>query len=111
VLCAVVASTTAGSHRSFSRRITAARQERPDMKIVVIDPRRTATCEFADLHLPVRAGTDVLLFNGLLAFLHQHGAVATQFVASSTSGVDGALRVAEQTAGSARAVAKACGID
>ena len=78
------------------------------MKIVVIDPRRTATCEFADLHLPVRAGTDVWLFNGLLAFLHQHGAVATQFVERSTSGVDKALLVAEKTAGSVREVARTC---
>ena len=77
------------------------------MKIVVIDPRRTATCEFADLHLPMRAGTDVWLFNGLLAFLHQHGVVD-----------DGVRRAAhersssarcwsrENTAGDLRAVAK-----
>ena len=110
-LVVLVGSNTAWCHPVLFQRITAARQERPDMKIVVIDPRRTATCEFADLHLPVRAGTDVWLFNGLLAFLHQHGAVATEFVASSTSGVDRALRVAEQTAGSMCAVAKACGID
>src|SRR6185436_11340963 len=110
-LVVLVGSNTAWCHPVLFQRITAARQERPEMKIVVVDPRRTATCEFADLHLPVRAGTDVWLFNGLLAFLHQHGAVATQFVADSTSGVDRALRVAEQTAGSVRAVAKACGID
>ena len=79
-LVVLVGSNTAWCHPVLFQRITAARQERPDMKIVVIDPRRTATCEFADLHLPVRAGTDVWLFNGLLAFLHQHGAVATQFV-------------------------------
>ena len=110
-LVVLVGSNTAWCHPVLFQRITAVRQERPDMRIVVIDPRRTATCEFADLHLPVRAGTDVWLFNGLLAFLHQHGAVATQFVASSTSGVDHAISVAEKTAGSARAVAKACGID
>ena len=110
-LVVLVGSNTAWCHPVLFQRITAARQERPDMKIVVIDPRRTATCEFADLHLPVRAGTDVWLFNGLLAFLHQHGAVATEFVTRSTSGSDQALRVAEKTAGSTRAVAKACGID
>ena len=110
-LVVLVGSNTAWCHPVLFQRITAARQERPDMRIVVIDPRRTATCEFADLHLPVRAGTDVWLFNGLLAFLHQHGAVATEFVTRSTSGSDQALRVAEKTAVSTRAVAKACGID
>jgi assimilatory nitrate reductase catalytic subunit len=110
-LVVLVGSNTAWCHPVLFQRIVAARQERADMKIVVIDPRRTATCEFADLHLPVRAGTDVWLFNGLLAFLHQHGAVATQFVERSTSGVDRALRVAEKTAGSVREVAKACGVE
>ena len=37
------------------------------MRIVVIDPRRTATCEGADLHLPLAPGSDVALFTGLLA--------------------------------------------
>jgi assimilatory nitrate reductase catalytic subunit len=44
------------------------------MRIVVIDPRRTATCDIADLHLPVKPGEDVRLFNGLLADLASHGA-------------------------------------
>ena len=42
------------------------------MRVVVIDPRRTPTCDIADLHLPLRAGTDVTLFNGLLSWLAQH---------------------------------------
>ncbi len=56
------------------------KEARPEMKLVVIDPRRTATCELADLHLPVRSGTDVWLFNGLLSFLHQHGVMDAGFV-------------------------------
>ena len=110
-LVVLVGSNTAWCHPILFQRIAAARQARPNMKIVVIDPRRTATCELADLHLPVRAGTDVWLFNGLLAFLHQHGTVATEFISRSTSGVDRALMVAHNTAGDVRAVAKACGID
>ena len=38
-------------------------------KIVVIDPRRTVTCDIADLHLAIRPGSDVALFEGLLAHL------------------------------------------
>ena len=45
------------------------------MKIVAIDPRRTATTQIADLHLPLAAGTDVHLFNGLLVWLADHGHV------------------------------------
>ena len=110
-LVVLVGSNTAWCHPIIFQRITDARQRRPDLKIVVIDPRRTATCEFADLHLPIRAGTDVWLFNGLLSYLHQHGTVDTDFVASHTTGLDRALLVAENTAGDLRAVAKICGID
>jgi assimilatory nitrate reductase catalytic subunit len=110
-LVVLVGSNTAWCHPIIFQRITEARQRRPDLKIVVVDPRRTATCEFADLHLPIRAGTDVWLFNGLLSYLHQHGTVDTDFVASHTTGLDRALLVAENTAGDLRAVAKICGID
>src|SRR6188474_3072440 len=109
-LVVLVGSNTAWCHPVLFQRITAARQERPDMKVVVIDPRRTATCEIADLHLPVRAGTDVWLFNGLLAFLHQHGVVHTQFVAAHTVDANRALAVADNTAGEVNAVAKLCRI-
>jgi anaerobic selenocysteine-containing dehydrogenase len=63
---------------------------------VVIDPRRTATCELADLHLPVKPGTDVWLFNGLLSYLAKQGVVDAGFVAAHTEGLDAALAVAER---------------
>jgi assimilatory nitrate reductase catalytic subunit len=110
-LIVLVGSNTAWCHPIIFQRITAAKQQRPDMKIVVIDPRRTATCEFADLHLPIRAGTDVWLFNGLLAFLEQHGIVDTAFVEQHTADAKRALLVAENTAGDLKAVAKTCRID
>jgi assimilatory nitrate reductase catalytic subunit len=110
-LVVLVGSNTAWCHPILFQRITEAKQQRPEMKVVVIDPRRTATCEFADLHLPIRAGTDVWLFNGLLSFLHQHGVVATDFVAGHTAGSAHALLVAENTAGDLRSVAKECRID
>jgi assimilatory nitrate reductase catalytic subunit len=110
-LVVLVGSNTAWCHPIIFQRIAEAKQQRPEMKIVVIDPRRTATCEFADLHLPIRAGTDVWLFNGLLSFLHQHGVVETEFVAKHTLGSARSLLVAENTAGDLRAVAKACRLD
>ena len=44
-------------------------------KLVAIDPRRTETCEDADLHLPLRPGSDVALMNGLLAHCREAGIV------------------------------------
>ncbi|MFP5306614.1 MAG: molybdopterin-dependent oxidoreductase [Gammaproteobacteria bacterium] len=110
-LIVLVGSNTAWCHPILYQRIVKAKERRPELKVVVIDPRRTATTDVADLHLPVRAGTDVWLFNGLLSFLHQHGVVDTAFVDEHTRGLPRALAVADNTAGSLRAVAKQCGID
>src|SRR5215469_9565159 len=44
----LVGSNTAWCHPVIYQRIMQARKERPDLKLVVIDPRRTATCEIAD---------------------------------------------------------------
>jgi assimilatory nitrate reductase catalytic subunit len=107
-LIVLVGSNTAWCHPILFQRIVQAKEQNPALKVVVIDPRRTATCDIADLHLPVRAGTDVWLFNGLLAYLDQHGHGDQEFVANHTRGVDEALRVAHETASS---VADTCGID
>jgi hypothetical protein len=74
-LMVLVGSNTAWCHPIIFQRIKAIKAERPDLKIVVIDPRETATLEIADLHLPVKPGGDVLLFNALLAELAERGAV------------------------------------
>ncbi len=52
------------------------------MKIVALDPRITATTQISDLHLPLAAGTDVHLFNGLLVWLADNGAVDAEYAAA-----------------------------
>jgi assimilatory nitrate reductase catalytic subunit len=108
-LIVLVGSNTAWCHPVIYQRIAAARERRPQMKLVVIDPRRTPTCDIADLHLPLRAGTDVLLFNGLLAYLEAQGCADTAFIDGHTNGLEAALQVARESADVA-AVAKACGV-
>ncbi len=110
-LVVLVGSNTAWCHPILFQRIVKAKEKRPDMKIVVLDPRRTATCELADIHLPLRAGTDVTLFNGLLTYLHQHGIVDTKFVDGHTKDVERTLAIADNTAGDLRSVARACRIE
>jgi len=109
-LIVLVGSNTAWCHPVVYQRIVAARERRPELKLVVIDPRRTPTCDIADLHLPLRAGSDVLLFNGLLAHLHAQGHADTDFIGRHTQGLDAALRVARDS-GDAAEVAQGCGID
>ncbi|MGB6207022.1 molybdopterin-dependent oxidoreductase [Mycobacterium sp.] len=59
---------------------------RDGAKLVVVDPRRTATAAKADYHLPVRPGTDLALLNGLLRLVRDGGGVDTEFVATYTEG-------------------------
>jgi assimilatory nitrate reductase catalytic subunit len=90
-LVVLVGSNLAWCHPVIFQRLAAARQARPDMRIVVIDPRRTATCEIADLHLAIRADGDLALFNGLLAWLADHGPVDDEFIARHCDGFAEAL--------------------
>lgn len=110
-LVVLVGSNTAWCHPILFQRLLKAKEARPEMKLVVIDPRRTATCELADLHLPLKPGTDVWLFNGLLHYLAQHGAVDPSFVDAHTSGLDAALAAAGPDCADIAKVAKACKLD
>jgi assimilatory nitrate reductase catalytic subunit len=59
-------SNLAWCHPVLYQRLAAAKAARPQMTIVVIDPRRTATCDIADLHLALAPGSDAALFNAVL---------------------------------------------
>ncbi|VFS41443.1 assimilatory nitrate reductase (NADH) alpha subunit apoprotein [Enterobacter cancerogenus] len=65
-LVVLVGSNAAWTHPVLYQRLVQARQSHPAMKVVVIDPRKTATCDIADLHLALRPGSDAGLFVGLL---------------------------------------------
>ncbi|MCX2932502.1 bifunctional nitrate reductase/sulfite reductase flavoprotein subunit alpha [Mycobacterium sp. CVI_P3] len=55
-------------------------------KLIVVDPRRTTTAEKADLHLPIRPGTDLALLNGLLHLLVESRDIDHEFIAEHTEG-------------------------
>ncbi|WP_414156088.1 molybdopterin-dependent oxidoreductase [Pseudomonas sp. BNK-30] len=55
-------------------------------KLIVVDPRRTATADKADLFLQVRPGSDLALLNGLLHLLHRNGQTNRAFIARHTEG-------------------------
>ena len=62
--------------------------------LIVADPRRTPTAEHADLHLPVRPGTDLPLLNAMLHVLERDGLLDRTFLERHTSGVQDTLTVA-----------------
>ncbi|MBZ0069406.1 MAG: molybdopterin-dependent oxidoreductase [Thiobacillus sp.] len=62
----IAGSNTAYAHPIVFRRIEAARKANPELKLIVVDPRRTDTANEADLHLAILPGTDVALFHAML---------------------------------------------
>ena len=87
--CVLIAgSNMAYAHPVLFRRLEAAKAARPDMKVIVIDPRRTDTCELADLHLALQPGTDVALFHGLLHILLWEGWIDRAYIDAHTQGFD-----------------------
>ncbi|WSY36582.1 bifunctional nitrate reductase/sulfite reductase flavoprotein subunit alpha [Streptomyces sp. NBC_00887] len=55
-------------------------------KLIVVDPRRTATADKADIFLQIEPGTDLALLNGLLRLLHENGHTDTVFIDARTEG-------------------------
>ncbi|MBB4955910.1 assimilatory nitrate reductase catalytic subunit [Agrobacterium vitis] len=85
-LIVLVGSNMGWCHPVLYQRIAAEKARRPSMKVVVIDPRRTATSDIADLHLSIKPDGDVALFNGLLAHLIETGAIDQTYIAAHTNG-------------------------
>ena len=92
-LLVLVGSNSAWCHPVIHQRILAAKA-RGDMRIVVIDPRKTATTDAADLHLPIKPGADVALFNALFVHLAASGARDQAYVDAYTNGLQDALDAA-----------------
>jgi len=85
--CILIAgSNAAWAHPVLFRRIEDAKANNPDLKIIVVDPRRTATTEIADLHLAIEPGSDVALFHGLLNAMLREGLTNPGYIAAHTEG-------------------------
>ena len=110
-LVILTGSNTAWCHPVLFQRIKKAKKDNPDMMVIVIDPRRTATCDIADIHLPLKSGTDHILFNGLLVYLNNASEKNELFVDNYTEGLDAALSMAKSHAGTIEVVAKHCSLD
>lgn len=72
-LIVLVGSNAAWTHPVAFQHLTQAKRHNPALRVVVIDPRRSASCDLADLHLPLAAGSDGALYNGLLRWLARRG--------------------------------------
>jgi assimilatory nitrate reductase catalytic subunit len=103
-LVVLVGSNAAWCHPVLYQRLVAARETR-GTRVVVIDPRRTATCDIADLHLALRPGSDVALFAGLLVHLADSGFCDPAWIETHATGFAEALAAAHGTTLSLAAIA------
>ena len=109
-LVVLAGSNAAWCHPVLYQRLVKARREHPDLRVVLIDPRRTASADIADLHLPIRPGTDGWLWNGLLVQLAERGEgnpLYLQFV----EGSEEALAAARESSPDIDTVARICGLE
>ncbi|MFM8444604.1 MAG: molybdopterin-dependent oxidoreductase [Methylococcus sp.] len=109
-LVVLVGSNAAWCHPVLYQRLLKARQDNPRLRLVTIDPRRTATAETADLHLGIQPGTDALVFDGLLHYLRQQDRIDLAFLETHAAGYAEALAAAHERAPSIPATAAACGV-
>ncbi len=61
---------------------------------MVIDPRHTASCDIADLHLAITPGSDIALFNGLLNYLNNNNYIDQEYINAHTNNIEAALTTA-----------------
>jgi ferredoxin-nitrate reductase len=93
----LVGTNTADCHPVIFRRIKQRKLQSPDtVMVIAADPRRTETADFADLHLPIRPGSDVALLNSMLYVLLDENLVDRDFVARHTNGFHALLETLKQ---------------
>jgi anaerobic selenocysteine-containing dehydrogenase len=92
-----------------ARRFLTQLSKDPERLLVVIDPRRSETAQRADIHLPIRPGTDALLTKAMIAIILQEGWHNKDYISRHVSGFD---KIAPWFADfDARAAAEVCELD
>jgi assimilatory nitrate reductase catalytic subunit len=94
-LLVFVGANAAWCHPVLFERAQANRAMR-GAKIVVIDPRRTATAALADLHLPIRPDGDIALFQRLLCALADRNVLDAAYINSHTRNFAETLQAARE---------------
>lgn len=105
----VAGANPAWCHPILWRRVEAAREKNPHLKIIVSDPRKTQTCSIANVHLQLNPGTDITLHHAIGRALIENGDVDSDFVKEHTEGFEKYRDIVfERTVAEAAAI---CGIE
>lgn len=104
----IAGANPAWCHPILYRRIEAHKEQNPDTKIIVVDPRRTQSCDIADLHLQIIPGTDVVLYNAIAKRLIDRKKIDKNFIASHTDNYEALKETLNKS--SLTEAAKICGV-
>ncbi|HEY0655631.1 MAG TPA: molybdopterin-dependent oxidoreductase [Chryseosolibacter sp.] len=80
----IAGANPAWCHPILFRRIEEHKRLHPQIRIVVVDPRRTQTCALADLHLQINPGTDIYLYHAIARTLIENGDIDLDFISKHT---------------------------
>lgn len=107
--CAVIIGANAAEcHPIIFNRFRKYHKRSPDVKLIVVDPRRTQTAQAADLHLAIHPGTDITLLNGIAHLLWQKNCLDLDFIDHHTQGFADYLQVIQHH--TPEMVSATCGI-
>ena len=105
----LIGTNTADCHPVIFKRIKQRKISSPnEVTIICVDPRRTETADFADLHLPIRPGSDIALLNSMLYVLLDENLIDREFVAQHTNGFGALIKAVKDYA--PKVAQEICGI-
>lgn len=104
----IAGANPAWCHPIIFRRLEKHKEKNPNVKIIVVDPRKTDSANFADIHLQIIPGTDIILYNAIGRRLIESGLADADFIKNHTENyLDYRKQVMET---SLKDAAKLCGI-
>ena len=89
-------SNAAWTHPVLFKRVLKRKQENPDTTIITIDPVKTETASKSDIWIPIKSGTDTVLFNSVLYLLTKYKWLDYEFIINHTENFDKALEEAKK---------------
>ncbi len=104
----ITGANPAWCHPILFRRIEKHKETNPNVNIVVVDPRKTDSANFADLHLQIIPGTDIVLYNAIGRRLIERGMIDYDFIKDHTENFDKYREQVLDT--SIKKAAKICGV-
>ncbi|QCX01725.1 NAD(P)H-nitrite reductase [Aggregatimonas sangjinii] len=104
----IAGANPAWCHPILYRRLEQRKADNPEVKVIVVDPRKTQTAAAADLHLQILPGTDVILFNAIARWLIEKRKTDKTFIKKYTANYEAVKQLAFSL--SIRQAAEKCGI-